>query len=96
MDCVRVQDTELNDPMWVSNEKNFLNLWGTDGVFAGAICTALSQGQLPFLGGGAVAAASTSEVHWCFACYVPLAEAVWEPALSSDCGSGEWRFCPCG
>lgn len=21
MDCVRVQDTELNDPMWVSNEK---------------------------------------------------------------------------
>lgn len=27
MDCVRLQDTELSDPMWVSREKDFFNLW---------------------------------------------------------------------
>lgn len=55
MDCVRVQDTELNDPMWVSNAKNFLNLWGQMRSFCRSYSCCIALGPSPPPGGGAVA-----------------------------------------
>jgi len=74
MDCVRVQDTELNDPMWVSS-KNFLNLWGRMRRFCWgysrrvAIFFLLVEELWPL--------PLTKEAPSSFACCVPPAEAGW-------------------
>lgn len=79
MDCVRVQDTELNDPMWVSSEKNFLNLWGQMGSFFQELyLLCCPRAIFPLLVEELWPLPLTREVPSRFACCVPPTEAGWE------------------
>lgn len=49
MDCVRVQDTELNDPMWVSNEELAQPL-GAEGEFLQELFHCIAPGPSSHLG----------------------------------------------
>lgn len=77
MDCVRVQDTELNDPMWVSSE-NFLNLWGQMRSVCRSNLLHCPGVIFPLLMEELWPLPLTQEVPSCFACGVPLTEAGWE------------------